>query len=88
MEATMERKLQDVNLQDEIRELCIKNQYFTLGCNLTYAKMFRLVAVTHNVDQAAAIIWANSETEDLEDLKKIKKEIREIMKDLGIRENS
>lgn len=46
-----------------LRELCIKNNWFTHGGNYSYDKMLTAFGErTANVHEIAAMIWVNSDT--------------------------
>lgn len=56
---------------ETLRELCIKNHWFTHGSNYQYDKLFELSKNCGTIDELAAIIWACSEdvTGTLEQIK-------------------
>ena len=69
-----------------LRELCIKNNWFTEGTNTQYSKMFDYAANAlvrqsqgeqSGIDELACIIWVCSESNDgLADIDSIKAKLR------------
>lgn len=52
----------------QIRELCIKNNWFTCGDNSQYEKMFERVRAKAEIDEIATIIWIYSENVTKEEI--------------------
>lgn len=46
-----------------IYELCVKNNYFTCGCNNAYEKMFSMVEQGKPINEIATVIWVCSSNE-------------------------
>ena len=49
---------------DKLRELCIKNNWFTCGSNSQYEKLFQANKDRFTADQIATIIWVCSDNAD------------------------
>lgn len=54
----------------EIRDLCIKNNWFTNGTNTQYSLMFDRVRDEADIDEIATIIWVCSENVTKEEIVK------------------
>lgn len=46
---------------EELRELCIKNNWFTCGSNRQYDKLFEMNEKGKSVDELALVIWLCSD---------------------------
>lgn len=55
---------------DEVRSLCIKNNWFTCGDNRQYGKMFDKVREHAEIDEVATMIWICSEDVTKEEIVK------------------
>lgn len=58
---------------ETLRELCIKNNWFTCGSNIQYDKLFDMNEKNCSVDELALVIWLCSE--ESFDKKQIKQEL-------------
>ena len=69
-----------VTTTDELRSLCIRNNWFTEGSNEQYNKLFRANEELAPIEEIATIIWICSTEEQcsrrdiLEELKKVHEE--------------
>ena len=45
----------------KLRSLCIKNNWFTYGCNEQYGRLFDRAREGANIEELATIIWICSE---------------------------
>lgn len=74
---------------EKLRELCIKNNWFTCGSNIQYSKLFEINAGGCSVDELALVIWIcsddkfNREQIKLELTKHESKAEPEIIKNMG-----
>lgn len=54
----------------KLREMCIENNWFTLGCNMQYDRLFQMnESGKYSISQIALAIWIcseNAETVDIE----------------------
>lgn len=81
---TAEMMIQDANLVSEIRDLCIKNDYFTCGSNEQYNKMFEFAKVTKNHLEVAQMIWLCSDCDNPDMIAYVDDQLMEIWDNLGI----
>ena len=61
---------------NDLRSLCIANEYFTSGCNDAYDKLFKLNDNGASIETLAACIWTNSS--DWADLDTITEQLRNL----------
>ena len=54
----------------DVRNLCVKNNWFSCGCNSQYDKMFDRVREHAEVDEVATMIWLCSEGVTKEEIAK------------------
>ena len=52
-----------VTTTENLRELCIKNDWFTEGSNSQYEKMFRMNKEGASMEELATVIWLCSDEE-------------------------
>ena len=57
-----------VTTTDELRSLCIKNDWFTCGTVSQYEKMFEMNRNQASLREIALVIWLCSEDEDIDDI--------------------
>ena len=63
------KKYENMIEAEELRNLCIKNDWFTSGDNEQYSRLFSLLRTGASVDTLAAVIWTCSSFSDLNDIK-------------------
>lgn len=51
-----------------LRELCVKNDWFTGGTEMQYSRLFDMLHTGASVESLAAVIWTCSEFADLDDI--------------------
>ena len=72
-----------VTTPDELRNLCIRKNWFTCGSNSQYNKLFYTNRTGYSIDEIATIIWLCSDEEQccrldiLEELKAVHEEYLE-----------
>ena len=57
----MEHKIFGITYPETLRQLCIKNDWFTCGSNRQYEKLFIANEENWSIDEITSIIWVCSD---------------------------
>ena len=65
-----------ITTPDELRSLCIKNNWFTAGTCTQYEKFFELNRIEASVSDMALVIWLCSDGANIEEIQRILTEVK------------